>query len=156
MCRLLCLGACLCLVSCSGKHSAHPVYPASGQLLVNGEPAKGARVVFHHVDDWGEESIVPQGMTVEDGRFVLSTYAMRDGAPAGDYRVTVEWPSFRRGKHVGPDRLQKKFSKPSTSGLTAHFVEGPNEVPVKVEIDPADLLPEGFGEDTPPARSGPR
>ena len=48
----------------------------------NGQPANGARVVFHHVDGWGEKSIVPQGVTGEDGRFVLSTYGTGDGALA--------------------------------------------------------------------------
>src|SRR5207244_8113837 len=84
--RLWVLGLCLCLVSCSNKkYGDHPPYPTSGQVLVNGQPAKEAMVVFHHQGEWGERSIVPQGWTDEEGRFVLSTYDMNDGAPAGDY-----------------------------------------------------------------------
>src|SRR2546421_6021426 len=83
--RLWILGLCLCLVSCSSskKYGDHPPYPTSGQVLVNGQPAKEAVVVFHHVGKWGERSIVPQGWTDEEGRFVLSTYDVNDGAPAG-------------------------------------------------------------------------
>src|SRR5437763_3743016 len=111
--RLSGLCCCLCLASCSSKdYGDHPPYPVSGQVLVNGQPANGARVVFHHLDGWGEKSIVPQAVTGEDGRFVLSTYGTGDGAPAGDYRVVVAWPAYRRGRNVGPDRLMGKFAKP--------------------------------------------
>jgi len=126
--RLLALGLCLVLVSCS-KYGAHPPFPTTGQVLVNGQPANGARVVFHHLGDWGAKSIVPQGVTGEDGRFTLTTYEVGDGAPAGDYKVVVEWPAYRKGRNVGPDRLAGKFAKQESSGLTAHVNEGPTELP---------------------------
>jgi hypothetical protein len=121
---------CLCLASCSNPHGDHRPYPTTGQILVNGKPAEGARVVFHHLGDWGDKSIVPQAVTKEDGRFTLTTYQMGDGAPAGDYRVVVEWPAYRRGRNLGPDQLLGKFAKPESSGLTAHVEKGNNELPV--------------------------
>jgi hypothetical protein len=127
--RLPALCLCLCLASCASRYGDHPPYKTSGQILVNGRPASGARVVFHHVGDWGEKSIVPQGQTDEDGRFTLSMYDLGDGAPAGDYRVVVEWPAYRRGKNVGPDKLGGKFAKPDSSGLTAHVEQGTNQLP---------------------------
>jgi prepilin-type N-terminal cleavage/methylation domain-containing protein/prepilin-type processing-associated H-X9-DG protein len=139
------LCACLCLVSCSNKYGDHPPYPTTGQILVNGQPAKGARVVFHHVDDWGAKSIVPQTWTGDDGRFVLSTYEVGDGAPAGEYRVVVQWPAYRHGKDVGPDRLEGKFANPETSGLTAKVSKGTNELlpfDLKVKLEE---VPEGNG-----------
>jgi hypothetical protein len=96
--------------------------------MVNGQPAKEAMVVFHHVDDWGERSIVPQGITDENGHFELSTYAMNDGAPAGDYQVSIIWPEYRK-KNLGPDQLKGKYGKAATSGLTAHVDKGPNVLP---------------------------
>jgi|SRR5207302_5781802 len=128
--RLWSLCFCLCLVACDSnkKYGEHPPYPTSGQVLVNGQPAKEAMVVFHHVDKWGDKSIVPQAWTNEDGRFVLATYGTADGAPEGDYRVVVIWPAYRR-KSLGPDKLGEKFSKPETSGLTAHVNKGKNELP---------------------------
>jgi hypothetical protein len=121
---------CLCLASCSNKYGEHPPYPVSGQVLVNGQPAKGVRVVFYHEGDWGNErTIVPQAWTEEDGQFVLETYGVKDGAPAGDYRVTVEWPAYRRGKNWGPDKLGSKYAKRETSGLTAHMEERSNKLP---------------------------
>ncbi len=124
-------GLCLCLVltSCANKkYGDHPPYPASGQVLVNGQPAKDAMVVLHHVEDWGERSRVPMGLTDEEGRFVLETYDVKDGAPAGDYQVEITWPAWRR-KTIGPDKLGGKFSDPKTSGLTAHIEKGPNLLP---------------------------
>jgi hypothetical protein len=124
-----CLFLCLGLTSCANKkYGDHPPHPTSGQVLVNGQPAKEALVVFHHIGDWGERSIVPQATTDEDGRFALSTYAMEDGAPAGDYRVSVIWPSYRR-KTMGPDLLAGKYEKPESSGLTAHIEKGKNVLP---------------------------
>ena len=123
------LFVCLCLVSCSNKYGDHPPYPTFGRILVNGQAAAEARVVFHHVGDWGEKSIVPQGWTDEEGKFVLTTYAMEDGAPAGEYKVVVEWPAYRRGKNVGPDRLAGKFSKPDITSLTARVEKGTNDLP---------------------------
>jgi hypothetical protein len=135
--RLWVLGLVLTLASCSGKYGAHPPYPTTGRVKVNGQPAKGAMVVFHHVGDWGEKSIVPRAWTDDAGRFTLSTYGVGDGAPAGEYRVAVQWPAYRRGKNVGPDLLGGKFAKSATSGLTARVAEGTNELPafeIKAEL----------------------
>jgi hypothetical protein len=144
--RLVLLCFCLCLVSCSNKHGDHPAYPTSGQVLVNGQPANDARVVFFHLGDWGEKSIVPQAWTDKEGRFVLSTYGVGDGAPAGDYRVAVEWPAYRRGKNVGPDRLGKRFLKPETSGLTAHVEQGTNELaPFQIKAKLVEVNETGKG-----------
>jgi hypothetical protein len=98
--------------------------------LVNGQPAsKGAQVVLYHEGDWGERAIVPMGMTDHEGKFEMETYAVKDGAPAGDYKVTIEWPAWRRGKKVAPDKLGGKYAKPETSGLTAHVNKGTNQLP---------------------------
>jgi hypothetical protein len=145
---LLSLFVCLCLVACGrNKYGDHPPYPTSGLILVNGKPAAEARVVFHHVGDWGEKSIVPQAWTDEEGHFVLSTYAVEDGAPAGDYKVVVEWPAYRRGKNVGPDRLGGKYSKPDTSGLTAHVEVGENALlPLQLKAELSKVKTEPITE----------
>jgi len=127
--RILSFCCCLCVVSCSNKYGDHPPYPTTGQILVNGQPAADALIVFHHVDNWGDTSIVPQAWTDGDGRFTLSTYDMNDGAPAGDYRVVVEWPTYHRGRNIGPDRLAGKFAQRETSDLKAHVDKGKNELP---------------------------
>src|SRR4051794_13689578 len=124
-------GFCLCLglASCSGnQYGDHPPFPVSGQVLLNGQPAKGLRVTFFHSGDWGVRAIVPQAWTEDDGRFELATYGVKDGAPAGDYRVTVEWPAYHRGKNWGPDKLGGKYADADKSGLTAHVEKRSNKL----------------------------
>jgi hypothetical protein len=137
--RLLALGLCLCLTGCTGnKYGDHPPYPATGQILVNGQPADDANIVLHHVGDWGEKSIVPMAWTDENGRFTLSTYAMDDGAPEGDYKVAIIWPAYR-GKSLGPDKLGEKYANPETSGLKVNLKKGPNQLPFDLKGDPAQI-----------------
>jgi hypothetical protein len=130
---------CLGLASCSGNpYGDHPPYPVSGQVLVNGQPAKGVRVTFFHSGDWGERAIVPQSWTDDQGRFELATYGVKDGAPAGDYRVTAEWPAYRHGKSWGPDKFGGRYTKPETSGLTAHVDKGGNKLePFALQVSAA-------------------
>ncbi|HZV06571.1 MAG TPA: hypothetical protein VE999_15935 [Gemmataceae bacterium] len=147
---------CLCLTSCSsGKYGDHPPFPVSGQVLVNGQPAQGVRLVFYHLGEWGDRAIVPQAWTGEDGQFVLETYGVKDGAPAGDYRVTAEWPAYRRGKNWGPDKLAAKYAKAETSGLTAHVEERKNELPpFELSISAAQIKKNEAAGTEPPRKKG--
>jgi hypothetical protein len=137
--RLWSFCLCLGLTSCGGNpYGDHPPFPVSGQVLLNGKPVKGVRVTFYHTGDWGQRAIVPQAWTDDDGRFELATYGVKDGAPAGDYRVTAEWPAYRRGKDWGPDKLGSKYAKPETSGLKAHVEKGTNKLePFALQISAA-------------------
>lgn len=130
--RRLCVFCfCLCLASCSSKYGDHPPYPTSGQILVDGQPApKGLQVTFYHEGDWGEKTIgPPTALTDDQGKFELETYSNKDGAPVGDYKVTVEWPAWRRGRDRGPDKFGDKYAKKETSGLTAHVEKKKNQLP---------------------------
>jgi hypothetical protein len=128
---------CLCLfvAACSSNdYGEQQPYPTTGQLLINGKPEKDVLVVFHldgyqNTGDPKIRTIVPQGWTDAEGKFVLSTFGNADGAPAGDYHVTVRWPVTRKGFGMGPDALGEKFSDPKTSTLTAHLDKKKNEVP---------------------------
>jgi hypothetical protein len=135
--RLYFFCLCLYLASCN-KYGDHPPYPTSGQILIDGQPApKGLSVTFYHEGDWGEKAIVPMALTNDEGKFDMHTYEANDGAPAGDYKVTVDWPAYRRGKNVGPDKFGNKYSNPETSGLTAHVEKGKNQLkPFELTISP--------------------
>src|SRR5258708_2011885 len=102
---------CLCLVSCGSKQYGHQTFPASGKVLVNGQPAEGVEVGLRPVGDMGGSPYVPQGVTDEEGRFQLTTYVQDDGAPVGEYQVELSWPTFRRKTGNGPDRLGDKYAK---------------------------------------------
>lgn len=87
-------------------------------------------MTFFHEGDWGEKTIPPSvALTDDEGKFELTTYGSKDGAPAGDYKVAVEWQAWRRGKDRGPDKFGGKYVNPETSKLTAHVEKGKNQLP---------------------------
>jgi hypothetical protein len=109
--------------------SRKPVYPVKGKLYFEGTPAPEARVVFHLIQ--GKKTIRAADAIVEaDGSFALSTYKAFDGAPAGEYAVTVQWrePWLDKEGRPGPDRIPPKYARPETSGLRVRVHTGPNEV----------------------------
>jgi hypothetical protein len=75
----------------SGKVST---VPARGKVMFKKTtPAAGALVVFHPTDLTFEKRIggKPFAKVQEDGSFTLTTFAEGDGAPEGEYGVTIDW-----------------------------------------------------------------
>jgi hypothetical protein len=130
--------ALLVLVVLSGCGSSQservPVHPVSGQVHFNGKPAAGAHVVFHPKQPLpGAPS--PHGHVDAQGNFVLSTYSANDGAPAGEYSVTVVLEKMvKKGEDFvpGPNLLPPKYAGPQTTKVVALVAEGPNTVPIKL------------------------
>jgi hypothetical protein len=122
----LALAACLCSSCGNGQK---PVYPVHGRVLYNGKPAEHAIVVFHPRDEAEGEPVKPRGKVGADGSFTLTTYQGNDGAPVGEYRVTVElWLSSARGDEGPTSRLPPRYARPETSGLTATINAGSTEL----------------------------
>jgi len=109
----------------SGKPAA---IPATGKVMFKkATPTDGALVVFHPVDPNFEKTIggKPFGKVKEDGSFSLTTYADGDGAPEGEYGVTIDWrpkPKDGKGPKIslsteggggGPSAIQPKYSDPT-------------------------------------------
>jgi len=89
--------------------------------------------VFHPIQAGGElVQLRPRARTGPDGNFTLRTYRIDDGAPAGQYRVAIEWfgpVSEERGDAAPrPDRLRGRYRDPDTSGLTATVSKGNNDL----------------------------
>ena len=132
-------GAVLLLVAlvagCSqGEPTRRDVFPVTGQVTYQGRPAAGAWVVFHPK---AADANYPQPKAQVDaqGNFVLSTYAPQDGAPAGDYAVTVELRKLvASGADVeaGPNLLPPQYATPQTTSIAAKVVEGVNTIPIKI------------------------
>jgi hypothetical protein len=118
----------LALPSCANGRK--PVYPVTGQVFCDKKPAAGATVVFHPVGAKAEEALRPAGQVDADGVFRLTTYNQNDGAPDGEYLITVEWRPKKKTPFEAdpPDRLQGRYSNPQTSGLRARVERGNNEV----------------------------
>ena len=117
------------VTSCGTKEP--PVYEVRGQVLFNGKPVPYAFVILHPVDVVPGGAARPTATTDQDGRFVLSSFHLEDGAPAGKYVATVEW---RKPKELdpdasiqGPNLLPARYSKPATSDLRLTVQPGSNE-----------------------------
>ena len=118
----------LCPACSSGRK---PVHPVRGRVLVNGKPATQAQVLFHPAQG-GEAEPKPSGQTDEQGYFTLTSYARNDGAPEGDYAVTVTlFRVFRCGDQelVPYNVLPQRYASRQTSQLRAAINKGSNELP---------------------------
>lgn len=126
-------------------------YPVSGAVHVDGQPAAGAIVVFCPVETSPEaDRLRPAGRADATGVFRLTTIEPDDGAPAGAYKVLVQWPegaeaaasaggpnrmpaaAVDRGGRGGPrpaDRLQGKYYNLESTPLTAQVAKQANELP---------------------------
>lgn len=134
------LGFALCgfLGGCNGggASSGPPVYPVTGVVKVKGQPVIGADIVFSLKDGTGSSF----GRTDTTGRYELTTRKSGDGAPPGDYLVSLaktddaapatnfipqDDPNYNPFAGKNPTRAPPKSSIPSqyadikTSGLTA-------------------------------------
>jgi len=119
------------------------VAPAEGKVVYKGKPAAGAVVTLLPAGNESADALKPRGTADKDGVFKLTTYpgadGKPDGAPAGEYLVSIRWTARPKGGaedddappgaggSPGGDRLKEKYSNPKTSGL-------------KVKIDSAGKL----------------
>jgi hypothetical protein len=118
--------AVLCPACSSGRKVVNPV---RGQILVDGKPAAQAQVLFHPAGN-DAEKLQPAGQTDDQGYFNLTTYANGDGAPEGDYTVTVTWfRVFRDGSEVSSRNvLPRRYAVPESSQLKVTVNKGKNEL----------------------------
>lgn len=107
-----------------------PVYRVKGRLLsVDHKPAVGATVTFHPLGVNDGYPFVPHGTVGTDGTFILTSYASGDGAPAGEYAVTVIWRiPTPEGDAIGPDRLKGRYAKPAQPLARVTIQEHDNEL----------------------------
>lgn len=111
-----------------------PVHPVSGKLTYQGKPAVGALVVLNFVNEnpITKNLTKPHGIVQADGSFKISMYEAGDGAPAGDYVVTVSL--FKPGSGDDEERGELdayggRFLNPGTSQIKVTVKEGENILP---------------------------
>jgi hypothetical protein len=113
---------------CSGDTNP-PRWPVEGQVLFDGKPPVGAQVVFHLAGNDSAGTLRPTGQVDSDGKFKLTTVAANDGAPEGDYDVTVEWWESKNDRPA-VNRLPARYQQSKRSGLHARITAGaPNTLP---------------------------
>ena len=105
---MVCLSACAILSGCGVPPTPPPqTYPAQGQVIVDGQLAKGGAVLF---DSVSEPRWTTQASIEEDGTFKLSILHETKnipGAVPGEYRVTIMLPSIDQKTQRDPIILEK-------------------------------------------------
>lgn len=96
-------------------------------VTADGKPCDGALVVFHPQAPEKVNDPKPVATTDENGRFILTTHQLEDGAPEGEYGVTVVWnKAVSDGKMslsgeggAVTDQLGGRYGDPQAPKLTA-------------------------------------
>jgi hypothetical protein len=133
-----------------------PVFPAKGTLLLNGKPQAGVAMVFHPTTPLPKDAsqFLPRARTEEDGTFVVSTYGVNDGAPAGKYRITVSFRghevNLRNGEE--PELMPQSYRNPRVTRLRAEVEEGDNNLAtLNIELTPeqaSEMAPQQASNET--------
>jgi hypothetical protein len=113
-----------------------PVSPVHGKLHFEGAPTPNAVVTFYLINPDTKRFIrAGDAMAEADGTFTLSTYTANDGAPAGEYAVTVVWwnPLVDAEGKPGPNLLPERYARPETTPLKATVKGGTNEVVLQLQ-----------------------
>ena len=128
------------MVGCGTEKNLEGTMAAGGVVTKAGAPLAGATVTFNPVS---ADTRAASAVTDDQGKFELTTLKGGDGAMAGDYKVTIV-KTETVGKTYTPEEanayymqhqtqppapevknsLDKKYSQPDTSGLTATVKEG--------------------------------
>jgi len=131
------------------ENNRFAVHPVSGSVSVDGMMESGVRLAFHPQDEELISShIFPRATTNASGSFRLSTYAVDDGVPAGEYLVTASWcptdSSDPEDTHPddGPaakERLAEEFTDPETTPLRVKIHAGSNQIgPLEIRLRRAE------------------
>jgi hypothetical protein len=118
-----------------GNKDRVTVHPVQGTIQYRGQPMEGAFVSLHPKNGV-ERAPTPRATVAKDGSFIVTTYDGNDGAPEGDYVVTVQWyRSIRIGNDLvgGPNMLPQKYGSAQTSDVRIHVAAGQNQLnPIQI------------------------
>ena len=140
----------LTLGSCS-PGDGPPLYPVHGKVIFNGQAAAGATVVFQREDapppPPNAAPLIPIGLADEDGNFSLTIDDVGHGAPAGKYKVLIQWLAKAEGKseleakpkkggrrvvadkpEMPPDRLKGRYMKVDSPRFHVEIKPEPNNL----------------------------
>jgi hypothetical protein len=122
------VSAALAIAGCGDGRNFPKTFPVKGTVLINGQPASDVQVVLNRTSaDRLSAPATPQAMTDSKGEFLITSYYAEDGAPEGEYVVTIEWRE-RSGpmktEYDGPDRLGGTYAKvEKTKGIPGFTIK---------------------------------
>jgi hypothetical protein len=125
------------------RKAERPVFKVHGRLTFDGVPMSGAEIAFNAKDQENRD-IQPKAKADQSGDYTLSSYRQNDGAPAGEYIVTIYWPAplskaaaakadkaetpEEKDQIIAPDRLNGLYSSVTTSKLRATVEKKDNTI----------------------------
>ena len=119
------------LTGCSRGPAHPPTYPVTAKLLVGNEPPAGAIVVLHPQGQTPSETDRPVARVAPDGSLRVTTFDEDDGAPEGEYALTVEWRKLvtRDGESLpGPNVVADEYATPERTPIRITVrPDGPND-----------------------------
>ena len=89
----------------------------TGTIKVDGQIPVGAKLLLCPVTPQGPDAVLPTANVKPDGSFVVTTYKSGDGAPPGEYVVTVAWYKIDKDGAVGPNVIPEQYANPKTSPI---------------------------------------
>ena len=120
------------IVGCGdGRGSRVATIPVEGTITYRGQPIPGAFVTLH--PKFPRPDVPASRASVgRDGTLTVSTFTGGDGAPEGEYVLTVEWyRPVRQGNDVvpGPNVIPKKYASRRTSDLVVRVAPDAGRLP---------------------------
>lgn len=100
--------------------------PVTGVVQMNGKPAEGVKLTFHPKGGMDQaEPTKSSAMSDAEGKFSASTYEVGDGAPIGEYDITLTWPVLNTiSMSFDGDKLKGRYATPKKSKLTVNVESG--------------------------------
>ena len=106
-------------------------YPAGGMVTLDGQPLPRADVtLYRYMEITKTYRAISDGWTDESGRFQLSTYTRFDGAPEGEYVVTVR-PApklIQLGEPAEKSSIPERYTAPARSPLRVKITPATNDL----------------------------
>ncbi len=109
-------------------------YPIVLDVFQGDKPATGAQVVLHAQKHHHLDVFIPRPTGIVDakGRARIRTFQPDDGAPVGEYILTIKWHKLvvqGEDSVQGPNLVDEKFSVPGTSPFRVVVHPKVNQVP---------------------------
>lgn len=144
---LLAVAAAAALGGCSDRGKEKPVFKVHGKLTFEDKAMAGAEIAFIPADP-AQRGLQSRAKADASGEYTLYTYRQNDGAPAGEYVVTIYWPAplskkaaeklekaetvEEKDSILAPDRLKNAYTDPLKTKLKATVAEKDNEIDFKL------------------------
>lgn len=133
---------CVQLVGCGKDDRAfQTTAQVAVQVFHRGTPVADCQVILHPCFEppAGKRRVIPNGRTDARGNALLNSYTINDGAPPGDYVVTLtcEAEFVRESDDEvlrGPDRFGGRYANPQESPLSVTVSKDGTE-PIRIDLE---------------------